>query len=248
MAQIIGIIESTASPTFHMKKGELVVTGTYQGFPNLPFSSIFDVTKTANGSETAGVRTITVTRAASTAYKFTISQEVAPGTGDFGTNRVSVLFRYTSTAAAASDSSITTALTAAINADRRLLMTAVATSSTVVTITTATGYPSFNIYEADSNIALAETTPGVKAVGTAALLTAAGVEGVESGKSYITYAGKLRVFEGTTPVVKDWVLYVESAQTVTALDAILDGSGATGTGSSIEAFVARVGTDQYPTT
>ena len=246
---IVGLIKSTASPTFYMKKQELVITGTYQPFPNLPFQDIFDVTKTANVAETASVQTITVTRVASTEYGVRLSQIVDPGTGDNGTDRVSVSFRYTSSAGGASDSSITTDLTAMINADKKLKVTAVATSSTVVTITTETGYPQLSIYEApaSANIALATSTAGVVAVGSAAQLTALNVQGVESTKSYITYAGKIRLRDGSGQVVP-WTLYVESAQTVTNLDNILDGSGATGTGSSIEAYNAKIGTDKYPTT
>lgn len=224
---MLGLIQSTASPTFTLSKGLLTITGTYDPFPVIPLTDIISLAKIAKVDETANVRTVTITRVASTSYGLMITQTVPAGTGDYGTSVINVPFKYTSSAGAASTQEIVDAFVALINANTRLKVVAAATADTTFTVTTDAGYPLMNIAEAPPsvNISIANTTPGVRAVGLGADLITASVPGAETGKTYKTYAGRVRKNKNGNVVEEDLTLYIENALTVTDLDNILTASG-----------------------
>lgn len=239
---ILGLIKSTATPSFQLKNGLITTTGTYQPFPKLRLADLYEVVKTANAAETANVRTVTVTRAASTTYILGIKQNVAAGEGLGGTDLAQYPIKYTSGTGGASGREVVDGLVAKINACSGLRVTAAYASDTTFTVTTDAGCPIMNIVEGDPNLSVANTTPGVKAVGKGEDLIAEGIAGAETGKYYVTYRGKYRHDNGK---IDDVVLYIESAQTadIADLDNILDDTGPT---VSALPYIAKTAANTYP--
>lgn len=227
MANQVHLIESTASPTIALTDGLLTITDTYNNtFMGVRLENLGKVTKQAAVAETANVRTGTITRAASTSYKIAIARTFT----DSGIKAPSKMFTYshTSSAGAASDGTICQAFVDMINADSANGVVAAKTGDTTFTVTTDAGSPIMTISNVGTGtIAFANTTPGVVARNTYALLDAAGVEGLESGSTYVSYTAKVEVERGGKKEVDNFVLYVEDSLTteVGEIDDILTGTG-----------------------
>jgi hypothetical protein len=231
---MVNLILSSVTPAFTLVDGVLNITNTYRPLPPLVLSQMGTWTKTANAAETLAVWTAVIAPTASTRSSITVTQYVGSGNGDQGSDTVSANFFYTSSSSAGSGTEIANAYVALVNAHPRLRVVATTGGATNLVLTADAGYPLITNVAEGVNTAVftswTQTTAGVKSVGTAAELAALGVEGVEEGKSYITYKSKIFVDKGadgfgnTKGGYEDFTLYVESTRTVTNLDNITDGT------------------------
>ncbi len=228
---MINFVLSTATFSATLANSKLVISGLAYNMDPIQLSDIQSLTKVSNGSETAQVFTVTITRAASTFYGLSIVQLVDAGPGDDGAGRVVVPANYTSGTGGASGDEIVAAFVALINANTKLQVTAAKTADTTFTITSDTGYPILLVQEkpASANISIANTTPGVPAVGDGDDLIAQGFSTAEAGKAYVEYRGKIR---SKTGPIEDFRLFVESTHTLTTLDAIFSGAAIDGTSTT----------------
>ncbi len=235
---MINLVKSTATFTATLANSRLVIGGLYAAMDPIVLSDLESVDKIANGAETAQVFTVTITRAASTRYGLFLSQFVGPSLANNGASNLNVNIAYTSTSGGASGDEIVVALVALIN-NSQLLVTAAKTADTTFTITTSAGYPVLRVAEApaSANISIADTTPGVAAVGDGDDLILEGIPGAEAGKAYVEYRGKIR---GKSGPLEPFRLFIESTHTLTTLDNIFTGAAIDGaTTTTIQATAAE---------
>ncbi len=226
-------MKSTATETFTLATGLLTIGGTYLPLAPLDLSKMGKFTKTANAAEQLAVNTAVLVATASTKSGFRVIQYVGPGNGDRGSDTVIVDFFDTSLAGDGTGTGIADRYVAAVNANAKLHVAATSSGATNLVITAEAGYPIVFVKETIPSAVITSwtlSTAGILRKGSGVDLVAAGVPGAEADKSYIQYKSTIQVvgqpdsFSQKHTTTEDFVLWVESALTVTDLDAILNGS------------------------
>jgi hypothetical protein len=149
----------------------------------IPYSSIISSTKQAKVAEVSQVDTVTPTAANSVTYTLVLAQTVENG------------FYYTQTYSYTSDSSATATeicngFRSVINGDTKIKVTA--SGTTTLVLTADAGYSQFltTVVTSSSStgvLAIANTTAGVYAINTGALLITQGYTTAVSGTNYTSY-------------------------------------------------------------
>lgn len=222
------VVESGDTLAASASNGVLTFSGQAEGtFIPVIYKRITGVKKTAGAAGTANVKTVTVTRAASTEYALTITRTIVSET-DNQPDIKSRTFYHTSTAGAASDQSIVDAFVAQINTlSTPFGVTAAATAATTFTVTSTVANPLMSIGVVKGTLAVANTTPAVVPVNKGADLITAGIEAT-AGINYTSYEISAEVVvpggEDSRYQKVEQVIYVDPAVTaaVTTLDAVFN--------------------------
>lgn len=206
----------------------------------LDYNAIKSVRFGEGAAATAGVVTPVVsgTLTAGNTFAFTLSQDIS-GLNNNMPDEYAQTFTYT-VRAGDTATSIAQAIVAWVN---NLPFEATASNSSgTVTITATTANPVIlgaELFDTGGNLAVTNTTAGVKAIGQGADLIAAGITEAVTGQSYDVYTITYKVFkpQGSVDNVSERLdtitLYVDetagstSGAYGTALNTILNGSGTT---------------------
>lgn len=210
--------------------GVLSFTGNTSGtFVPVIYKRIKSGKKTAGTAGTAAVKTVTITRAASTEYGLTIVRSIR-STTDNQPDAKTMKFFHTSSTTAASGSSIADAFVAQINSVATPFgVTAAKTGDAVFTITTVAANPVINVGVISGAIAVADTTDAVVPVNTGAQLIAEGITAATSGINYTSYEvsceKEIAGNDGASRFQNEFqVLYVDPANTaaVATIEGVLN--------------------------
>jgi hypothetical protein len=247
MANLYNLVRSTwtaSNPS--LANGLISLPGVFDANLNttktvvLEYNAIKKVKFAEGAAATAGVVTVVVsgTLTAGNSLSFSLAQDISALNNNLP-DVYSALIQYT----------IKTGDTATTVGDAIALMvnnlpfeaTAVNTTGTVV-ITATTANPSIigaEIQDQGANIALTNTTPGVKAIGAGADLIAAGIPEAVTGQSYDIYVVTYKTFkaDGDVDSVSERMdtitLYIDETAGTTSgaygsgLDTILNGGSTT---------------------
>lgn len=248
MEKNILVFEASSTLTLSPSNGVLSITAPDAGaFIPVIYKSIKSVKKTSGAAGTANVRTVTITRAASTEYALTIVREIGSDTD--GTSEIkSFTVGHTSSTTGNTGSSIADAFVLAINKfSTSHGVTAAKTGDTTFTVTSTAANPVMSIGVVRGTLAVADTTPAVLPVNTGAQLIAAGIDAT-AGINYTSYEIVAEQPTVNSPLGESrsqklvQVIYVNPAETahLAKLDAVFNAPVANAKG------IARLAAADFP--